>query len=102
MRKVTLETVKVKNMNPVTQIYLKTTEADKQLLVKAATVCHQSLTEFMLQAAHERLQKILQSQDSMMLSNAEWERFQAFLNTPDEPNAVLQAAAREYLKEFHQ
>ncbi len=39
---------------------------------------------------------------SITLSNTEWERFLTFLNTPDEPNAVLRAAAQEYLKEFPQ
>jgi len=56
----------------------------------------------MLQAAYERLYKVLQARDTITLSDAEWEHFQAFLHTADEPNAVLQAAALEYLKEFQQ
>jgi len=89
-------------MNTVARICLNTPAVDKQLLLKAASLCHQSLTEFMLQAAYERLYKVLQARDTITLSDAEWEHFQAFLHTADEPNAVLQAAALEYLKEFQQ
>lgn len=84
------------------RIYLKTPSADKQLLRKAATLCHKSLAEFVLQATYERLHKVLlHSHDTITLSAAEWERFLVFLDTPDEPNAVLQAAAIEYLNRFH-
>jgi uncharacterized protein (DUF1778 family) len=68
----------------------------KQMLLQAAEISGNTLTALVLNAALDKAREILQSHRHFRLNAEEWRRFTATLEHPPEPNAVLQAAWRDY------
>jgi len=87
------------NVNQEARIQIKTTQDIKSTLSRAATLSHQSISAFLLDAAFERAKNVLKAHEMITLSNVERERFFTLLETSDEPNDALKVAMSEYLEE---
>ncbi len=80
------------------RIDLRTTSKIKNILTYAAQLAGVSISTFMTQAAYEKAQKIIETQDMLTLNNEERDRFLSLLEKPAKPNAALKSAMREYLR----
>ncbi len=68
----------------------------KGLLEQAATIDHRSLTGFILDAARQQAEKLMEKQRAIRLNKDEWDRFIDAMNHPKKPNASLLKAAKKY------
>lgn len=75
---------------------------DKQthkLLDKAAAHSHISLSEFVLTHARASAEQIVQAQESINLTEKDFQAFLAALDTPLEPNAALYLAFQRHAEQ---
>jgi uncharacterized protein (DUF1778 family) len=72
-------------------INLRSDEATRRLIDSAADALGQNRTEFMLTSARVRAQEVLLGQTHIVLSESEWQKFQAALEAPAVPTPELVA-----------
>ena len=73
------------------------TQQQKLLFEQAAAAAgFKTLTEFVLQAAHEKAIAILSQQQHLVLTAEAQKRFFDLIENPPEPNEYLKAAWKEY------
>lgn len=88
------------HINTEANINIRINADIKGTLTRAAALSQKSISAFLLEAAFERAKSILEEYETITLSNVERDRFFALLDSSDEPNETLQAAMKEYLKEY--
>jgi uncharacterized protein (DUF1778 family) len=78
------------------RINLRLSAQAKRRLERAAAYSEKTLTDFVVDVALQRANTILEQQDVITLTGEEWERFQALLLHPPEPNERFRRAAAEH------
>ena len=68
----------------------------RKLLDRAAGYARLSVSEFVLSRAVASAREVVQAQESIMLSPAQFEAFLAVLDRPAKPNAALKRAFRRH------
>jgi uncharacterized protein (DUF1778 family) len=68
----------------------------RELLDKAATYAHVSVSEFVLTHALESAEKLVQANESITLKPEDFRAFLAALDKPVEPNAALKRAFKRH------
>lgn len=68
----------------------------RQLLDKAASYAHVSISEFVLSNALASAQRVVQEHESITLKPKDFEAFLAALDTPAKPNAALKHAFKRH------
>jgi len=69
----------------------------RQLLDKAASYTHVSISEFVLSNALASAQRVVQEHESITLKPKDFEAFLAALDTPAKPNAALKRAFKRHV-----
>ena len=78
-----------------TRINLRTSPEAKALIERAASLMGTSVSGFMLQNAYEAARRIVADNDTLMLSQRDFEAFVAACENPPPPNpALLELMAR--------
>lgn len=72
----------------------------RQLLDKAATYAHVSVSEFVLTHAVASAEQVVQAHESITLTPTDFQDFLAALDTPVEPNAALSRAFERHAKQI--
>ena len=70
----------------------------KNVLQRAASYRHQTLSQFVLGIALEEAERVIQENEVVTLSNADWKRFHDALTNPPAPNTALRKAYAQYRK----
>jgi uncharacterized protein (DUF1778 family) len=78
------------------RINLQLSPQAKRRLERAAVYSETTLNNFIVDAALQRANAILEKQDTITLTGEEWERFHALLLHPPEPNDRFRRAAAEH------
>jgi uncharacterized protein (DUF1778 family) len=78
-------------------VHFRTSPEVKQRITDAAALLGQSLTDFIESAAAERAQQIL-AQQTLVLTNAERDRFLAAIENPSAPTPAMQAGAQRAMR----
>ena len=68
----------------------------KEVVVRAAQLVHQTISDFVLSAVVERAQAVIREAELIKLSRRDSERFLAALDADLKPNDALMKAAHEY------
>lgn len=68
----------------------------RQLLDKAASYAHVSISEFVLSNALASAERIVQEHESITLKPKDFEAFLAALDAPTKPNAILKRAFKRH------
>lgn len=68
----------------------------RELLDKAATYAHVSVSEFVLSRALVSAEKIVQANESITLKPADFQAFLSALDAPRKPNSALKKAFRQH------
>ncbi|WP_374088439.1 DUF1778 domain-containing protein [Methylomicrobium lacus] len=71
----------------------------RELLDKAATYAHVSISEFVLTHALAAAEKIVQAHENITLQPEDFHAFLAALDTPTEPNPALKKAFKRHAKQ---
>ncbi|MEO7718588.1 MAG: DUF1778 domain-containing protein [Capsulimonas sp.] len=81
----------------VGHVHFRTTPEIKQRIADAAALLGQSVTDFIEAAATERAQQIL-SQQTLVLTDSERDRFIKAIDTPFEPTPALLKGAERVMR----
>ena len=68
----------------------------RELLDKAATYLHVSVSEFVLSNALASAEKVIEANERITLGPEDFQAFLAALDTPAEPNGALQKAFKRH------
>ncbi|MDB5070476.1 MAG: hypothetical protein JWM87_1587 [Candidatus Eremiobacteraeota bacterium] len=79
--------------------HFRPTAEQKELLVRAATLTGQTLSEFMRTAVEERAKRVIADHERIVLTDRSRDTFFAALADPPEPNDRLVALAHRYARE---
>ena len=89
-------------MRPAAQrsdrINLRVTRAAKRKLERPAAYSEKSVTEFVIDVALRKADAIVRKNEIISLTPSEWDRFQAMLFDPPEPNRRLKRALAEHAR----
>ena len=85
------------------RIYIRTTQAQKQALARAARARHLHTTEFILQVSLQVAEQVIAEEEKILLSERDFARFVELIDNPPPPTDSLRAAMTEYqrLKAAH-
>jgi uncharacterized protein (DUF1778 family) len=67
------------------RLNVRIASTDDALFRRAATAAHESLSEFVIESARERAERVLADRTRFVLSEEQWTAFQAALDRPAEP-----------------
>ena len=70
----------------------------RELLDRAATYTHVSVSEFVLANARASAEQVVQANESITLQPKDFEAFLAALDKPAKPNAALKRAVKRHAK----
>ncbi len=73
----------------------------RQLLDKAASYVHVSISEFVLSNALASAERVVQEYESITLKPKDFEAFLAALDAPAKPNAALKRASKRHTNQVH-
>lgn len=79
------------------RIDLRTTLEIKQTLVRAAAHRGTSVSAFLLDAAQQQARKILEEEETIVLSPEDWVAFSSILDNEDKPRLKLGNAMQKHL-----
>ncbi|MEW6736261.1 MAG: DUF1778 domain-containing protein [Acidobacteriota bacterium] len=68
----------------------------KSKIEKAASYCHQTVSEFVTANALAAADRVLEEQEKITLSDEDWDLFYDALVNPPQPNDTLRAAFKRY------
>lgn len=71
----------------------------RELLDRAATYAHVSVSEFVLSHALASAQKVVRANESITLKPEDFHAFLAALDAPAKPNAAMKKALRRHAKQ---
>lgn len=77
------------------RLNLRVSERQRQLIERAASAENKTLTDFVLDNAAARAEKVLADRRWFMLSQERWDRFQELLDTPSSDLTRLQRTMSE-------
>jgi uncharacterized protein (DUF1778 family) len=80
------------------RINLRLSRGAKRKLERAAAYSDKTLTDFVIDVALQKADAIVRENEVITLTPAEWERFQALLVDPPEPNRRLRRAFAEHAR----
>lgn len=80
------------------RVELKTSPDAKNVLREAAEAVGLDLSAFILSAAMERAESVLDNQRRRQLSNQSWELMNQLMSEPAQPTLALQALMRRKIK----
>ncbi|MFB2918945.1 MULTISPECIES: DUF1778 domain-containing protein [Aerosakkonema] len=83
-----------------TKIEITITQAQKEILQKAAFVRCLTLREYLLEAALNLAKEQPLEPESIVLSEKDWEIVTAALENPPEPNESLKTVIKEYQEKY--
>ena len=72
----------------------------KELIVEAASLQGQSVTDFAVSTLAETARRIVQQNSMTILSDRDRDIFLAMLDSQDKPNETLRRAAKRYKKHY--
>lgn len=75
------------------RLNLRSTEAEKRLLERAAEASHMTVSQFVMQAATRSAEDVLVEQTRFVLSAEQWSQFVELLDRPARVIPALAAAA---------
>ncbi len=78
-------------------IDLRTTAEIKERLARAAALTGRTISSFLISAALERANRVIAGEQTITLSQRDWDRLMAVLDNPPPPNAALKKAMKEHL-----
>ena len=91
-----LYTISMTDLKRPDRINIRLSSQAKRRLERAAAYSGTTLNDFVVDAALQRANAILEKQDVVTLTGAEWKRFRALLLHPSAPNARFRRAAVEH------
>ncbi|MCP4696406.1 MAG: DUF1778 domain-containing protein [Gammaproteobacteria bacterium] len=80
---------------------IRATPELKKLIATAATLSHESITDFMLSNIRKAAERVIAESETIVLNNEERDRFLALLDNPPLPDEALKAAAIRCRKHLH-
>jgi uncharacterized protein (DUF1778 family) len=80
------------------RMHLRVDPEIKRDLERAAEITKVNLTDFTIRSAHEKAVQILKENETILLSNADRDKFLALIENPPEPNEKLKQAMRKFLR----
>ena len=80
------------------RIEFRTTQAEKDLIARAAHIKGQTLSAYAVSTLLEDASQVIDSATKIELSSRDRELFLALLDSTEEPNQALREAARGYLE----
>ena len=78
------------------RIELRSTQSQKEMIERAASLMGESVTSYVLSAALEDASKVIHDREFTELSLADWNRFNALVNASPEPTEDLADALKAY------
>jgi len=78
------------------RLHIRCDSHTRQLLDKAASYAHVSISEFVLSHALESAERVVQEHESITLKPKDFEAFLAALDKPVKPNAALKRAFKRH------
>ena len=81
------------------RVNLRIDSSAKNLLQRAASYRNKSITQFLVDTAVEEAARVVREQETISLSQQDWDTFFDALNEPPEPNRALREAFDRYRKE---
>ena len=82
-----------------TKIEFTLSQADKEILEKAATAKSLTLNEYLLEIALKAAKETPEV-EQIVLSERDWEIFASAMENPPEPNEALKAAIKQHQAEY--
>lgn len=83
-----------------TKIEITLTQAQKEILEKAASSRCLSLSDYLVEVALNSAEEQPLQVESIVLSEKDWEIFTAALENPPEPNEALKAAITKHQEKY--
>jgi uncharacterized protein (DUF1778 family) len=83
-----------------TKIELTLSQADKEILEKAAAAKSMNLGEYLLEIALNAAKQPPLEVEQIVLSDRDWEIFASAIENPPEPNPALKAAIKEHQEKY--
>ncbi|MGL5064809.1 MAG: DUF1778 domain-containing protein [Microcoleus sp.] len=83
-----------------TKIELTISQADKEILEKAAAAKSMSLGEYLLEIALNAAKKPPLEVEQIVLSDRDWEIFASAIENPPEPNEALKSAIENHQEKY--
>jgi uncharacterized protein (DUF1778 family) len=90
------ESIMETTMNKESRLNIRCDSHTRQLLDKAASYAHVSISEFVLSNALASAERVVQERESITLKPKDFEAFLAALDTPAKPNAALKRAFKRH------
>lgn len=78
------------------RLSIRATPEIKKMIATAATISHESMTDFVLRHACKAAKRVIAESETIVLNNEERDRFLALLDNPPYPNKALKAAMLEH------
>lgn len=78
------------------RVHLRLDTKSKHKLERAAAYEETTVSRFVLTSAVEAAERVIESNEKIVLSAMDWDAFSSALLNPPEPNAALKQAARRY------
>jgi uncharacterized protein (DUF1778 family) len=78
------------------RVNLRIDAESKKTLERAATYTGSSLSDFVITRALAAAQDVIQSRETVTLSNRDWDKFYEALEHPPQPNEPLKRALRRH------
>lgn len=75
--------------NESTRINLRTSAEAKALIERAAALMGTTVSSFMLQNAYEAARRIVTENNTLLMTERDFDAFTASIENPPEPNAAL-------------
>lgn len=76
-------------MTKTARVQLRVTPQDSALLREAAGLAHESLSEFVVESARQRAERLLADRTRFELDDEHWATFAAALDRPAEPKPAV-------------
>lgn len=87
------------NANKDCRLNIRCNAHARELLDRAATFAHVSVSEFVLSHALDSAEKLVRAQECISLQPDEFQAFLAALDAPASPNAALQRAIKRHAEQ---
>ena len=81
-----------------TRLEIRLKQDAKELIVQAAELRNQSISQFVLDTLSEEASKVVEAHQKTVLSDRDRDAFMKLLDNPPGPNNALRNAAKQYRK----
>ncbi len=80
------------------RINIRLDPATKRRIERAAAADQRSVTSFIISSAIEKAESVIRKEESTILSERDFDRLMAILDSPPNPNKALRRAVEDYCK----